>query len=93
MLVIRDLLSGASRFSDFASSPEGIPTNILASRLRMMEDQGLVAKSAYQTNPPRFAYQLTDKGKALLPVVRALKDWGMEWIPNRNAESPKRRKA
>ena len=93
MLVIRDLLSGASRFSDFASSPEGIPTNILASRLRMMEDQGLVAKSAYQTNPPRFAYQLTDKGKALLPVVLALKNWGMEWIPNRNAEPPKRRKA
>jgi DNA-binding HxlR family transcriptional regulator len=92
MLVIRDLFLGASRFSDLASAPEGIPTNILASRLRMMEDQGLVAKSAYQTNPPRFAYELTDKGKALLPVMRALKDWGMQWIPNRSADPPKRRK-
>ena len=53
-----------------------------------MESQALVAKIAYQTRPKRFAYQLTDKGKALLPVMRALKNWGMDWIPNRSAEPP-----
>jgi DNA-binding HxlR family transcriptional regulator len=88
ILIIRDLFFGASRYSDFARSPEGIPTNILASRLRMMESQALVAKIAYQTKPKRFAYQLTDKGKALLPVMRALKNWGMDWIHNRSAEPP-----
>ncbi len=88
MLVIRDLFLGASRYSDFARSPEGIPTNILATRLQTMETQGLVTKSPYQDKPERFAYQLTDKGKALLPVLRALKSWGMEWIPGRNAEPP-----
>jgi DNA-binding HxlR family transcriptional regulator len=90
MLVIRDLFLGASRYSDFANAPEGIPTNILAARLQMMEAQGLVSKSAYQDKPKRFAYQLTDKGKALAPVLRALKNWGMEWIPGRNPEPPPR---
>lgn len=90
MLIIRDLILGASRFSDFVASPEAIPTNILTSRLRMMEEQGLLSKSAYQANPERFAYQLTDKGKALLPVLRALKIWGMAWLPGRDANPPKR---
>jgi len=88
MLIIRDLLLGASRFSEFAGSPEGIPTNILSSRLRMMEEQGLVAKSVYQSKPQRFDYHLTDKGKALLPVMRALKNWGMDWLPHRSADPP-----
>ena len=88
MLVIRDLVLGASRYSDFARSPEGIPTNILAARLQMMESEGLVAKTAYQSKPERFAYRLTNKGKALLPVLRALKAWGMEWIPNRDPNPP-----
>lgn len=90
MLIIRDLFLGASRFSDFLASPEGITTNILASRLRDMEQQQLVSKSAYQHNPERFAYQLTDKGKGLLPVMRALKVWGMEWIPDRDPNPPPR---
>lgn len=90
MLVIRDLFLGASRYSDFANAPEGIPTNILANRLQMMEAQGLVTKTAYQDKPKRFAYRLTDKGKALLPVLRALKNWGMAWIPDRDPEPPPR---
>lgn len=90
MLIIRDLFLGASRFSDLVGAPERIPTNILTARLRMMEDLGLVTKNAYQRRPKRFDYQLTNKGKALLPVMRALRDWGMEWIPGRNAEPPPR---
>jgi len=89
MLIVRDLFLGASRFKDFVNSPEGIPTNILANRLRTMEGQGLLSKDTYQTNPKRYAYKLTDKGKGLLPIMRSLKNWGMEWIPHRDATPPK----
>ena len=88
MLIIRDLILGASRFKDFLGSPEGIPTNILTNRLRTMEEQDLVSKVAYQNHPKRYAYQLTDKGKGLLPVMRSLKKWGMDWIPDRDPTPP-----
>ena len=88
MLIIRDLVLGASRFKDFLASPEGIPTNILANRLRTMEAQGLLSKNAYQSHPIRYAYQLTDKGKVLLPVMRSIKKWGIDWIPDRDPTPP-----
>ena len=88
MVLIRDLAIGASRYSDFLASPEGIPTNILAARLKNMEQQGIILKEAYQANPDRYAYRLTEKGNALRPIMRALKDWGMEWIPERDDNPP-----
>ena len=92
MVIVRDMVLGASRYGDFLLSPEKIPTNILANRLRDMEARGLVTKEAYQSNPPRYAYRLTEMGKGLIPVMRALKDWGMNWIPNRNPNPPKKRR-
>ncbi len=92
MVIVRDLVLGASRFGDFLASPERIPSNILANRLRAMEERGLVAKEAYQSNPPRYAYRLTEMGKGLVPVMRALKDWGMTWLPNRSPKPPAPRK-
>ena len=81
LLVVRDLLLGKSRYGDFLGAPEGIPTNILAERLGRLEEAGVVTRAPYQDNPPRFAYQLTQKGKGLLPVLRAVKDWGLRYIP------------
>ena len=60
---------------------EGIATNILADRLRKLEQAGLIAKSAYQEHPVRYAYGLTEKGKALSDVLLALVRWGKKHIP------------
>jgi len=78
LLVVRDLLRGNVTFGELQNSPEGIPTNILADRLRRLKEAGLIAKSAYQEYPPRYAYALTEKGKALSDVLLALVRWGQE---------------
>jgi len=81
LLVIRDLLQGNVTYGALANSREGIPTNILADRLKKLEEAGLVAKSAYQEHPVRYRYELTEKGKELKDVLRAIVQWGKKNIP------------
>ena len=89
LLVVRDLLRGNVTYGELQNSPEGIPTNILANRLKRLEEAGLIAKSAYHEHPVRYAYGLTKKGKALRDVLVALVRWGKKHIPGTRAlESP-----
>ncbi len=81
LLVVRDLLQGDVTYGELQNSPEGIPTNILADRLRRLEQAGVIAKSAYHEHPVRYVYGLTQKGKALSDVLRALVRWGKKHIP------------
>ena len=77
LLVVRDLLLGKTRYSEFAASAEGIPTNLLASRLRGLKARGIIRTKRYSGHPPRVDYFLTAKGEALRPVIRAMVDWGV----------------
>ena len=81
LLVVRDLLRGRHTYGELAASDEGIPTNILASRLRRMEAAGLIEAKPYQTHPVRYAYALTAKGRGLGDVLAALARWGKRHIP------------
>jgi DNA-binding HxlR family transcriptional regulator len=81
LVVVRDMLVGKSRFGEFLASPEGIPTNILAGRLRRLETQGIVARRAYETRPMRYDYTLTAKGRGLLPVLQAMARWASGHVP------------
>jgi DNA-binding HxlR family transcriptional regulator len=77
ILLLRDLLlHGPRRFQDFQTSLPGVAPNILSARLKAMEDNGLVRRSLYSERPPRLEYLLTDKGKSLGPIVKAMRDWG-----------------
>jgi DNA-binding HxlR family transcriptional regulator len=77
ILLLRDLfLQGPRRFQDFQESLAGAAPNTLAARLKAMEEQGLVARRVYSEHPPRLEYHLTEKGKSLGPVLKALRDWG-----------------
>src|SRR5215212_6145891 len=67
LLVVRDLLRGKRRYGDLAASSEHIPTNILADRLRRLEQAGLVERRQYSARPPRYEYRLTRMGKDLAP--------------------------
>lgn len=80
LVIVRDLLIGKSRYGEFLASPEGIPTNILASRLRRMEESGLIEKDLYQRNPPRHAYRLTRRGRKLLPLLQEMCRWGNAFV-------------
>lgn len=85
LLVIRDLFSGKQTYGEFQASPEGIPSNILADRLKKMIEQGLIEKKPYQQRPVRYAYQLTSKGRSLESVLQALAKWGLEQVPGTEA--------
>ncbi|MEZ5891810.1 MAG: helix-turn-helix domain-containing protein [Parvularculaceae bacterium] len=81
LLVIRDLFRGAKRYNEFLNAPEGVAPNILADRLRRLEDAGLISKSAYQDNPVRHDYALTEKGRALGPVLKEIVLWANAHYP------------
>lgn len=81
LLVVRDLLLGKTTYTEFQRSPEGIPTNILAERLKRLEAAGIIDKSGYQERPVRYAYRLTRKGRDLRSVLSAMIDWGNKYIP------------
>lgn len=79
LLVIRDLFLGKSRFKDFLASPEGIPTNILSERLNRLLTNKMVTQVSDADGSRHLAYQLTNKGEALLPLLKSMKDWGLAW--------------
>jgi DNA-binding HxlR family transcriptional regulator len=85
LLVVRDLIHGKMTYGELADSPERIPTNILADRLKRLEAAGLISKSAYQDRPVRYAYALTEKGEALGDILLALVEWGEKHIPGTRA--------
>ena len=80
LVVVRDLLLGKTRYGEFLESTEGIPTNILAERLKRLVDAGIAKKHVYQTNPTRYEYQLSDRGRDLGPIVVELVRWGERHI-------------
>jgi len=80
LLVVRDLAHGKRTYGELQNSPERIPTNILAERLRRLEEAGIVAREPYQDRPVRYRYALTPKGRELGPILRALVAWGKRHV-------------
>ena len=81
LLVVRDLMHGKSTFKELAESPERIPTNLLADRLKRLQNAGVIEASRYQVRPPRYAYALSDKGRELGAILHAFVQWGKKHIP------------
>ena len=77
LLVVRDVMRGKRRYAEFLESPEGIPTNILAERLKRLVGKGVIRTHRYSQHPPRVEYELTPKGEDLRPIMRAMVDWGV----------------
>ncbi len=79
ILILRDLfLHGPRRYQDFQDSLAGAAPNTLSARLKAMEAEGLIARRLYSEHPPRLEYHLTEKGKSLRPVLKALREWGQQ---------------
>jgi DNA-binding HxlR family transcriptional regulator len=77
LLVVRDLMRGKRRYAEFLDSKEGIPTNILADRLKRLKGMGVIRSRRYSLHPPRLEYELTAKGEDLRPIMRAMVEWGV----------------
>ena len=71
---------GKNTFKSLQDSAEGIPTNILSERLRRLMGWGLVRREPYQDRPVRYAYHLTEAGRALEPVLLQVMQWGHQYL-------------
>jgi DNA-binding HxlR family transcriptional regulator len=80
ILVIRDLADGHSRFCELERSLAGISPRTLSLRLRALEEEGIVERRTYPEVPPRVEYELTEKGRALLPLIDDMRSYGREWL-------------
>lgn len=78
-LLVHDLSEGPRRFSELERSCVGISPRTLSERLRVLEDEGIVERRSYPESPPRVEYELTDKGRALLPIIDAMREFGHDW--------------
>jgi DNA-binding HxlR family transcriptional regulator len=80
LLIIRDLMFAKEcTYGDFLKSPEGIATNILATRLQTLEDNGLIEKLAHPDSKAKVLYKLTQKGIDLLPVLIEIHIWAEKY--------------
>jgi DNA-binding HxlR family transcriptional regulator len=78
-LVLREAFYGVTRFDDFERML-GIGRNVLTQRLTRLVDAGLLERVAYQPNPPRYDYVLTEMGRDFFPVLAAMWRWGDRWL-------------
>ena len=75
-LIFRELLAGTKRYTELQHGLLGISPKILASRLQMLAEAGLLTRRIYPTVPPKTEYTLTPLGRAVEPVIRAMADFG-----------------
>jgi DNA-binding HxlR family transcriptional regulator len=79
LLILRDAFLGVTRFEHFASNL-GISRNVLTARLDTLVEHDVLTRVPYDEARGRYDYRLTSKGRALLPVITAIRQWGDEWI-------------
>ena len=79
-IIVHDLSEGARRFSELERACPGISPRTLSERLRVLEHDGIIVRRSYAESPPRVEYELTAKGKDLLPIIDAMRGFGHRWL-------------
>ena len=80
LLLVRELADGHSRFCELERSLAGISPRTLSLRLRALEEQAIVERHTFAEVPPRVEYALTEKGRALLPIIDDMRAYGESWL-------------
>ncbi|MEM0966248.1 MAG: helix-turn-helix domain-containing protein [Verrucomicrobiota bacterium] len=80
LLIVRDLLHGATQFDELRNAPERIARNILSHRLRRLTELGMVKREPDIDDKRRFNYLLTERGESLRPIVQNIANWGLQNI-------------
>jgi DNA-binding HxlR family transcriptional regulator len=83
LLIVRELLAGPRRYTDLHADLPGVSTDVLASRLRDMERDGLATRRRLPPPGAAFVYELTARGRELLPVLQVLGEWGQPELGER----------
>src|SRR2546430_16967286 len=79
-LIVHDLSEGPRRFMQLEHACPGISPRTLSERLDLLERHAVLIRRSYPESPPRVEYELTDKGRALLPVIRGIRQVGPAWL-------------
>ncbi len=87
-LIVRDLARGERRFSQLQRSLVGISPKTLTERLKYLEAVAVIERRCYAEVPPRVVYSLTEKGRALLPVIESMRAYGVAWLKRDCDEAP-----
>jgi DNA-binding HxlR family transcriptional regulator len=85
-VILHDLSEGARRFTELEHACAGISPRTLADRLRTLEHEEIVVRRSYHELPPRVEYELTEKGRALLPIVSEMGRFGRGWLVRGKAQ-------
>lgn len=80
LLLVKGLAEGHSRFCELERTLEGISPRTLSLRLRALEEEGIVARHTFPEVPPRVEYVLTEKGRALVPLIEDMRAYGKQWL-------------
>ena len=83
LLILRELLAGASRFGELRRRLSGISEKMLAQHLRELESDGIIARKIYPEIPPKVEYSLTESGKTLKPIIDGLHEWGLDHLSSK----------
>src|ERR1700746_2327578 len=85
LLLIKDLSEGRSRFCELERSLGGISPRTLSLCLRALEEEGIGARQTFPEVPPRVEYALTEKGRALVPIIDSMRTYGSQWLGARGS--------
>lgn len=80
LMIVYNLLGGAKRFGELLTALGNVSPKTVSQRLKMLETAGFVERQAYAEIPPRVEYHLTEKGQALINIVRAIEDFGRNYL-------------
>ena len=86
--IVRGLLSGLTHFGQLTDAIPDLSDRMLSERLKELEAEGIVERRVLPSTPVRVEYHLTEKGRALDPVIRAVSDWAYQWGAPRELPAP-----
>jgi DNA-binding HxlR family transcriptional regulator len=79
-VILHDLSEGPRRFTEVEHACAGISPRTLSERLHLLEDEDIVSRTSFGGSPPRVDYELTAKGRAMLPIIEAMSKFGHDWL-------------
>lgn len=85
ILIVRDLMSGARRFGQLQESLGSVSPKTLSQRLKLLESAQILTRHAYAEIPPRVEYSLTEKGRALVTIIEAMREFGEKHLSEMDA--------
>jgi DNA-binding HxlR family transcriptional regulator len=79
-VILHDLSEGPRRFTEVERACAGISPRTLSERLHLLEGEEIVSRKSFGGSPPRVEYSLTAKGRAMLPIIQAMREFGHAWL-------------